>query len=234
MMITPALRTLVCSVLLAVPAASAMALDVPPPEDLFARAVAAAQAHQDRADEVCGFRYAPSWNEDGGFLYAEEEGDGRWLDAGAQPLDPELAGNLPEDARRMIRVEQDRLLESADTPRFVRWQDGLAVYQFRPVRLPLSGGGFSFDIAENVLAEVGIDPETALVAFREVKAPSSFRPNAIVRIRGYETRVNFRPAWPDGPVVVADQNYTIIASAMLQTHNMNGSSTYSGFSRCGG
>lgn len=225
-----------CSVILVptllLSANPAMAHATPPPEDLFQRAVAAAQAQADRAQEVCGFRFAPSWNEDGGFFYAEEDGDVRWLDARSQPLDPELEAGFPEDPRWMIRMAPDRLLESADTPRFARWEDGLAIYQFRPVRLPLSGGGFNFDIANNVVAEVGIDPETALVAYREVKAPSSFRPNAIVRIQGYETRVNFRPAWPDGPLVVADQRYAIVASAMLQTHNMNGSSAYSDFSRC--
>lgn len=202
-----------------------------PPADLFQRAVAAAQLHNERVSEVCSFTYAPSWNEEGGFRFAGESG---WLDARSQPLDPELASRLPEDARRMIRIEPGRLLDSADTPRFLRWENGLAIYQFRPVSVPLAGGGFSFDVAENVVAEVGIDPQTAAVAFREVKAPASFRPNAIVRIRGYETRVNFSPAWPDGPVVVTDQRYAISASAMLQNYDMTGASTYSGFTRCAG
>ncbi|AZU03823.1 hypothetical protein X907_1289 [Glycocaulis alkaliphilus] len=222
-----------CSVILpALLLSASPALGDEPPADLFQRAVATAQLHNDRAGEVCGFAYAPHWNEDGGFIVEQGEGAARWLDARSQPLDEELAANFPEDPRQMIRQSPDRLLESADTPRFVRWEDGLAIYQFQPVSLPLAGGGFSFDVAENVVAEVGIDPDTAMVAFREVKAPSSFRPNAVVRIRDYETRVNFRPAWPDGPVVVADQRYAIVAVAMLQTHNLTGSSTYSGFTRC--
>lgn len=232
MITTPALRTLACSILLAVPAAAVLADDALPPEDMFQRAFAVAQAHYDAAAQVCSFSYAPDWHEAGSFRFADNAGSAQRLDADAQPLDPELGRRLPEDGRRLIRMAPDRLLESQDTPRFVRWENGLAIYSFRPVSVPLSGGGFSFDIAENVVAEVGIDPETAMVAFREVTAPSSFRPNAVVRIRDYQTRVNFRPAWPDGPVVVADQRYAIVAVAMLQTHNLTGSSAYSGFTRC--
>lgn len=222
-----------CSVTLpALLLSASPALADEPPNDLFQRALAATHLHNDRVGEVCGFSYAPSWNENGGFLYQQEAETASWVDAAAQPLEPETAERLPEDPRQMVRQSPDRLLDSADTPRFVRWEDGLAIYSFRPVSVPLAGGGFSFDIAENVVAEVGIDPDRAMVAFREVKAPASFRPNAVVRIRDYETRVNFRPAWPDGPVVVADNHYAIVAVAMLQTHNLTGSATYSGFSRC--
>ncbi|MFC4724138.1 hypothetical protein AB6B38_05735 [Glycocaulis abyssi] len=221
-----------CVILPALLLSASPALADEPPADLFQRALATAQLHNERAGEVCGFAYAPSWDENGGFLYRQEAEAASWVDAAAQPVEPELAERLPDDPREMIRPSPERLLESADTPRFVRWEDGLAIYQFQPVRVPLAGGGFSFDIAENVVAEVGIDPETAMVAFREVTAPSSFRPNAVVRIRDYQTRVNFRPAWPDGPVVVADNHYAIVAIAMLQTHNLTGSASYSGFSRC--
>jgi hypothetical protein len=229
----PAVRPLILAAALVLPDAAAFASDDPPPVDLFERALAAAHQNHARASEVCAFEYEPSWSETGAFRFADEAGTLRWYDNSAQLLDAP-PGNAPEDGRSLIGFPPDRVLETREPPRFLRWEDGLAVYRLRPSNVPLSGGGFDFEIADNVEAEVGIDPESAAVVYREVKAPSSFRPNAVVRIRGYETRVDLSPAWPGGPVVIARTRYDIAASAMLQSYDFNGSTSYSGFARCGG
>lgn len=221
------------SVLSALPAASAFSSDVPPPADLFDRAVEAVQRHHDALDEVCAFTLRQEGERGRTLRFADEAGTGQWFDSEEQSLDPEEA-SLPENGRVMIAVPPERVLQTREPPVFIGWQDGLAIYRLRPPTVPLSGGGFSFDIADNVHADVGIDPETAAVRFREVRAPESFRPNAVVRIRSYETRLEMAPAWPDGPVVITSQRYAIGASAMLQTYDFNGSTRFSGFSRCAG
>lgn len=214
-------------------AGTASAHDDAAPAGLFERALEAVQLHGEAVSEVCGFALQQG-GEDGRTLrFAEEAGAPRWYDSNSQSVDASEA-NLPEDGRRMIQVPPDRVLQTREAPVFIGWQDGLAVYRLRPPTLTVSGGGFTFDIADNVHADVGIDPQTATVRFREVRAPESFRPNAIVRIRGYETRIDMAPAWPDGPVVITSQRYEIAASAMLQNYDLNGDTRYSGFARCSG
>lgn len=232
MMITPALRTFACCALLAVPAGLAAASDDPPSEDLFARAMEAAGERSPAAGAVCGFIAEPSWSEGGAFRYeVDSEAGGHWRGADGELLEERPEG-LPENGDNLIGFVPERVFASQEPPRFVRWQDGLAIYQLRPVNVPLSGGGFSFDIADNVIGEAAIDPQTGRFVYRTIRAPESFRPSIAVRIREYETGVEFAPAWEGGPLVVTGTRYAINASAMMRTFDMGGENRYADFRPC--
>lgn len=234
MMITPALRTLACSVLLAAPAGLAAASDNPPSEDLFARALEAAGERSPAAGTVCGFVAEPYWAEGEVFRYeVDPEAGARWRGSDGEVLDERPQG-LPEEGGNLIGFDPERMFASQEPPRFVRWENGLAVYQLRPVSVPVSGGGFSFDIADNVMGEVAIDPQTARFVYRTIRAPESFRPNIAVRFREYETGVEFAPAWEDGPLVITGTRYAVNVSAMMRTFDLGGENRYSDFRACEG
>jgi len=220
--------------LLALAAGSALADDAPPTADLFQRAIEAVGARSPEPGAVCGYRAEPSWSEGRAFRYeAGADTTGQWLGAEGEALDERPEG-LPEEGGNLITVRPERIFETREPARFVRWEDGLAIYELRPVRVPLSGGGFSFDIADNVIGEAAIDPQAGRFVYRTIRAPESFRPNITVRIREYETRIDFTPAWPDGPLVIARTRYAILASAMMQTFDLGGENHYGEFQPCEG
>lgn len=226
-------RSLVLSAtLLALAAGPALADEDAPPADLFERALAAAGAQSPQAGTVCGYVADPSWSEDGAFRYeVDPQAGARWLGPDGAVLD-ERPDGLPENGDQLITFAPERVFASREPPRFLRWEDGLAIYQLRPVQVPVAGGGFSFDVADNVIGEAAIDPQAGRFVYRTIRAPESFRPNLAVRIREYETGVEFAPAWPDGPLVITRTRYAILASAMMQTFDLGGENRYSGFTRC--
>lgn len=224
--------SLLSATLLALACGPALADDGPPPADLFERALDTLGSRSPEAGTVCAYRAEPSWSEGEAFRYeAGADTAGEWRGADGEALDERPEG-LPEEGGNLITVRPERIFETREPARFVRWEDGLAIYELRPVHVPLSGGGFSFDIADNVIGEAAIDPQAGRFVYRTIRAPESFRPNITVRIREYETRIDFTPAWPDGPLVIARTRYAILASAMMQTFDLGGENRYSGFTRC--
>lgn len=213
------------------PAGAAQAVDTAPAADLFARALEAAGTRSPEAGAVCGYRAELSWRDEGPVQYEVDPLAGaRWREADGDELaDPD---GLPENGVNLVTLFPARIFESREPPRFVRWDEGLAVYELLPVSVTLSGGGFNFDIAENVIVEVAVDPQSARFVSRTVRAPESFRPNMAVRIRAYETVTDFAPAWPDGPLVIASRRHAILASAMMQTFDVNGEDVYGDFRPC--
>lgn len=189
-----------------------------------------AQLAPDSPPGVCEFAFQRVAENAPMFRFNAEQGSGEWRDAEDVPVDLEETP-LPEDGLEMIALNLSMFDSSQDT-RYLRDEDGSAVFAVTTEEFTVNGMGQQVNIAEHLTGEVGVDRETGRLSHVRYYAPDSFKPAPVARFRQFDHRVDVAPAWENGPLVRTRTRTQMNVSAMFQTHEMDNQLRFEDFGAC--
>lgn len=116
---------------------------------------------------------------------------------------------------------------------FISEEDGIAKYAIN-----LTEGFVSFDggddkgmskMLKHIKGEIAIDVASEQLLWVRMFAEKPFKPMAVAKIKNFNVKLHFAPAWDDGPIVQVRSESSVSGSALFQKFNEKSDITFSNF-----
>jgi hypothetical protein len=103
------------------------------------------------------------------------------------------------------------------TPYFLREENGTAIYSFDVTSefMEEEEGGEG-SIAKYLSGELGIDTVSEQLVWMNLFAKKPFKPVVVAKIKKFDIRLQFAPAWQGGPLAQVSEVVDVSGSAMFQ------------------
>ncbi|MBL4616774.1 MAG: hypothetical protein JKY46_03685 [Robiginitomaculum sp.] len=167
-----------------------------------------------------------------------------------QIVSPSLAENeevyteakkqIDNDVEHKPDAKDDRALifdempgEANDKPIFIAEEGGIAIYAIELTEEFMNSDGGDDDgmgkILKHLKGEIAINVATEQLLWLRMFAEKPFKPMAVAKIKKFDIKLHFAPAWDGGPVVQVRSESFVSGSALFQKFNEKSDIVFSNF-----